>query len=100
MKRRAEVFFAWWFCGTLAYGIIAGCIAVAFGLIGAWSFGMSGEIPILFHSRILFPTQIIMPLPESFDLPEVFLHSFASGIIYSAGLAGIIISLKRNENGA
>ena len=58
---------------------------------------MSGEYPALFHSKILFPTQILIPLPESFDIGEVFAHSFSSGLIYSACISALIVSRKKKN---
>jgi len=78
------------------------CTAVAFGFIGAWSFGMNGQNPVLFRNKLLFPTQIIEPLPELFDLGEVFTHSFLSGVIYATlGVAAAFgfHAIERFKNG-
>lgn len=88
MKSRGTLLFQWWIAGTFLYGISAGCLAIAFGFFNAWSFGMNGQYIVLFRNRFLFPTQMITPLPESFDMNDVFLHSFSSGALYA--LLGVL----------
>ena len=100
MRQRGARFLSWWFIGTLIYGVLAGCAAIAFGLFGAWSFGMSGNIPELHDNLFLFPTQIIVPLTHGFDFSELFLHSFASGVIYAGCVAAINAARKKDDHSA
>ncbi len=84
MTNRVKSFFSWWALLSIAYGVATGCAAMLAGMAGAFSFGMSGEMPSLFHSKFLFPTQLIVPLPHpSFDPHHVFAHGLLSGIIYT-----------------
>ena len=96
MKPRNSLL-GWWLAGTAVYAIAIGCLAIAFGFIDAWSFGMNGQNIMLFRNRFFFPSQWVVPLPESFDAGHVFLHSTSSGVIYSTVGVGAILAYRAIE---
>jgi len=96
MKPRSSLL-GWWLAGTTVYGFAVGCLAVAFGFIDAWSFGMNGQNVVLFRNRFFFPSEWAVSLPDSFDLGHVFLHSFLSGIIYSTLGVGAVLAYRAIE---
>jgi len=103
MPRQFKHFAVLWLSIGIAYGIISSFLAFLFGIVGTWSFGMSGPTPFLYYSHFLFPSQIAWPLPESFPAGMFLLHAFVSGTIYSTVFIAAIYkyrSIEKFKNGA
>jgi hypothetical protein len=97
MPNRTATFIKWWTLLAVLYGGFATFLAVAFGLIDAWSFGMSGSHPNLFRNKLIFPTQLFIKLPERFDISEIFIHALGSGLLYSLVFVSLGALLIKNS---
>ena len=65
---------------AIVYPLIAGGLALSFGLFSAWGFGMS-TFPDLTRSLLLFPSLIFS---HSENIQHAFiLHSMMSGLFYA-----------------
>jgi hypothetical protein len=65
---------------AIVYPILAGGLAVSFGLFSAWGFGMS-TFPDLTRNSLLFPSLIFS---QSDNIQRAFiLHSIISGLLYA-----------------
>jgi len=65
---------------AIAYPILAGGLALSFGLFSAWGFGMT-TFPDLTRNSLLFPSLIFS---QSENIQGAFiLHSAMSGLVYA-----------------
>jgi hypothetical protein len=79
---------------AIAYPLIAGGLALSFGLFSAWGFGMS-TFPDLTQSLLLFPSLIFS---QSENIQRAFiLHSMMSGLLYATCIFLIIRAYRLIE---